>query len=94
MESLALILIVLTISGLPFLFYNKKIVFELNKRYYNMKDLNKAAVDHLRSKGKKCEVIDTTTLLVDGKKNGRTPSMLQGVGLGYFEDIICGVNRD
>lgn len=23
--------------------------------------------------------------------NGRTPSMLQGVGLGYFEDIICGV---
>ena len=25
--------------------------------------------------------------------NGRTPSMLQGVGLGYFEDVICGVNQ-
>lgn len=68
MESLALILIVLAVLGIPFLFYNKKIVFELDDRYYNMKDLNKAAAEYLRSKGKICEVIDTTTLLVDGKK--------------------------
>ena len=33
-------------------------------------------------------------ILLHEMDNGRTPSMLQGVGLGYFEDIICGVNRD
>lgn len=31
-------------------------------------------------------------ILLHEMDNGRTPSMLQGVGLGYFEDIICGVN--
>jgi hypothetical protein len=30
-------------------------------------------------------------ILLHEMDNGRTPSMLQGVGLGYFEDIICGV---
>ena len=33
-------------------------------------------------------------ILLHEMDNGRTPSMLQGVGLGYFEDVICGVNRD
>lgn len=33
-------------------------------------------------------------ILLHEMDNGRTPSMLQGVGLGYFEDIICEVNRD
>ena len=33
-------------------------------------------------------------ILLHEMDNGRTPSMLQGVGLGYFEDIICGVNHD
>lgn len=32
-------------------------------------------------------------ILLHEMDNGRTPSMLQGVGLGYFEDIICGVNH-
>ena len=30
-------------------------------------------------------------ILLHEMDNGRTPSMLQGVGLGYFEDVICGV---
>lgn len=33
-------------------------------------------------------------ILLHEMDNGRTPSMLQGVGLGYFEDVICGVNHD
>ena len=30
-------------------------------------------------------------ILLHEMDNGRTPSMLQGVGLGYFEDVICEV---
>ena len=30
-------------------------------------------------------------ILLHEMDNGRTPSMLQGVGLGYFEDVISGV---
>ena len=33
-------------------------------------------------------------ILLHEMDNGRTPSMLQGVGLGYFEDVIAGINRD
>ncbi|EJO5347430.1 hypothetical protein NRP93_001509 [Clostridium botulinum] len=67
-EILAWIFIIIAVVFLPFSYYNNKIVFELDERYYNMKDLNKAAVEYLRNKGKECKVIDTTTLLVDGKK--------------------------
>ena len=31
-------------------------------------------------------------ILLHEMDNGRTPSMLQGVGLGYFEDIIAGID--
>lgn len=31
-------------------------------------------------------------ILLHEVDNGRTPSMLQGVGLGYFEDIIAGID--
>lgn len=61
-------LIILAVVVIPFVYYNKKIVFELDERYYNVEDLNKAAVKYLTKKGKKCEVIDNNTLLVDGKK--------------------------
>lgn len=32
-------------------------------------------------------------ILLHEMDNGRTPSMLQGVGLGYFEDVIAGINH-
>jgi hypothetical protein len=32
-------------------------------------------------------------ILLHEMDNGRTPSMLQGVGLGYFEDVIAGIQR-
>ena len=44
MEILSWLLIILAIINFYFLFYNKKIVFELDDRYYNQDDLNKAAV--------------------------------------------------
>ena len=31
-------------------------------------------------------------ILLHEMDNGRTPSMLKGVGLGYFEDVICGID--
>jgi len=31
-------------------------------------------------------------ILLHEMDNGRTPSMLQGVGLGYFEDVIAGID--
>ena len=31
-------------------------------------------------------------ILLHEMDNGRTPSMLQGVGLGYFEDVIAGLD--
>ncbi len=32
-------------------------------------------------------------ILLHEMDNGRTPSMLQGVGLGYFEDVIAGIEK-
>ena len=31
-------------------------------------------------------------ILLHEVDKGRTPSMLQGVGLGYFEDVIAGID--
>lgn len=33
------------------------------------------------------------SILLHEMDNGRTPVMLQGVGLGYFEDVIAGIER-
>lgn len=32
-------------------------------------------------------------ILLHEMDNGRTPTMLQGVGLGYFEDVIAGLDH-
>lgn len=32
-------------------------------------------------------------ILLHEMDNGRTPVMLRGVGLGYFEDVINGIER-
>ncbi len=47
---------------------------------------NEKRIEELEEAVKKAHEI-----LLHEMDNGRTPSMLQGVGLGYFEDIICGV---
>ncbi|HDK7175215.1 TPA: hypothetical protein PTV31_001778 [Clostridium botulinum] len=68
MEIFSWLLIILAIISFYFLFYNKKIVFELDDRYYNQENLNKAAVEYLRKQGRNCEIINNSTLLIDGQK--------------------------
>jgi len=51
-----------------FKFKNKLLVIELDERYFDKKSLTGAVVQHLINKGKKCEVIGDSLLLVDGKK--------------------------
>jgi hypothetical protein len=46
----------------------KKIVLELDERYFNQNDLRNAVVEYLENKGKSCEIIDNTTLLVDNQR--------------------------
>lgn len=71
METLFCILIagvLVSFTFYAFRFYNKKIVFELDDRYYNLKDLRKASVEYLRNQGKRCEVEDGNILIVEGEK--------------------------
>ncbi|MBB6176636.1 hypothetical protein HNQ82_001451 [Anoxybacillus tengchongensis] len=51
-------------------FFNakRKIVIELNERYFDKNSLMRAVVQHLESEGKQCEMIDVNTLILDGKK--------------------------
>lgn len=46
----------------------KKIVIELDERYFNKNELRYAVVQELRNKGKECEIIDNDFLLIDGNK--------------------------
>lgn len=48
--------------------FKNKLKLELDKRYFNKKDLSNAVVQTLREQGKECEVIDSDFLLIDGKK--------------------------
>jgi len=50
------------------LFGKRKIVIDLEERYYNLTDLKKAVIKHFQKKGTACEIIDTHTLLVDNQK--------------------------
>lgn len=34
------------------------------------------------------------SILLHEMDNGRTPTQLQGVGLGYFEDVIAGLDAE
>lgn len=52
--------------------FKKKIVIELDERYFKQSELMKAVVQALRNKGKECEVIDSSFIIVDGKKYGLT----------------------
>jgi hypothetical protein len=45
----------------------KKIVLELDERYFNLRDLRKAVVEHLTNEGKDCEVINDCTLRINDK---------------------------
>jgi hypothetical protein len=38
-------------------------------------------------------LIKAHEILLHEMDNGRTPTMLQGVGLGYFEDVIAGLDH-
>lgn len=53
-----------------------------------------ASVESLRTRN--AELLEAVKkaheILLHEMDNGRTPSMLQGVGLGYFEDIIAGLD--
>ncbi|MCX8001020.1 MAG: hypothetical protein N2661_00410 [Anoxybacillus mongoliensis] len=51
-----------------FFYTKRKIVIELNERYFDKSSFMHAVVKHLKSEGKQCEMIDVNTLLVNGKK--------------------------
>lgn len=46
---------------------NKKIVIELDKYYFNKKDLSYATLKYLSDQGKNCSLIDIDTISIDGK---------------------------
>ncbi|MED0657143.1 hypothetical protein [Anoxybacillus ayderensis] len=46
----------------------RKIVVELDERYFDKKSLMYAVVQHFTNEGKQCEMIDVNTLILDGKK--------------------------
>ena len=74
--SLSILLGVLLIAGLgiaayygiPTIYKKNEIVFELDDRYTNLKDLREATVEYLKKEGKSCEVIDSRILRVNGEK--------------------------
>lgn len=47
-------------------------------------------------KARNAQLLEALTLahsiLLHEMDNGRTPTQLQGVGLGYFEDVIAGLD--
>lgn len=49
------------------MFSKERFVIELDDRYFNQKDLINAACEYLNNKGRKCEVVNNYTLLIDGK---------------------------
>ena len=49
-------------------FLTNRFVIELDDRYYNQKDLIKATCEYLNNQGKKCQIVNYYTLLIDGKK--------------------------
>ncbi|MDZ5252189.1 hypothetical protein [Clostridium sp. LIBA-8841] len=66
-----LLIVVLRVTayyGIPTIYKKNSKVFELDYRYYNINDLRNATVEHLRAEGKRCEILDSRTLLIDGKK--------------------------
>ena len=63
-----------------------KTLSNINESYLSELDTLEARNAELLEAVKKAHEI-----LLHEMDNGRTPSMLQGVGLGYFEDVICGV---
>lgn len=48
------------------MFSKNKIVLELDERYFNLKELRNAVVEHLINEGKNCKVINDYTLKIDG----------------------------
>ncbi|WP_165776111.1 hypothetical protein [Clostridium combesii] len=50
------------------MFSKDRFVIELDDRYFNQKDLINAACEYLNNQGKKCEIVNIYTLLIDGKK--------------------------
>lgn len=46
----------------------KKIIIELDERYFDKKSLMDAVVKQLTNQGKICEVVGVDLLLIDGKK--------------------------
>lgn len=63
-----IILIVLGSISIGFIVYKNNIVIQLDQRYYDVKIIRDATLKYLRFCGKKCKVIDNTTLLIDGEK--------------------------
>lgn len=68
---------------------------ETSERRYCVPDTNRK-IESLQTRN--AELLEAVKkaheILLHEMDNGRTPSMLQGVGLGYFEDVICGVPHD
>lgn len=46
----------------------KKIILELDERYFNKKDLMEATVKHFNDKGHTCKILDYGAIIIDGYK--------------------------
>lgn len=46
----------------------KKIVLELDERYFNKRDLSNATYEYLKNENHSCELLDSDTIIVDGNK--------------------------
>ncbi|QDP56507.1 MAG: hypothetical protein Tp118SUR00d2C21406351_13 [Prokaryotic dsDNA virus sp.] len=70
---------------------------ELRGAIKTLSDINESYLNELTTlEARNAELLEAVKkaheILLHEMDNGRTPSMLQGVGLGYFEDIIAGLD--
>ncbi|MFV3012935.1 hypothetical protein ACLD43_14115 [Clostridium botulinum] len=70
------------------MFSKDRFVIELDDRYFNQKDLINAACEYLNNQGKKCEIVDIYTLLIDGKKYSATERNLNMGGVPLQQVIV------
>jgi len=46
----------------------KKIILELEERYFSKKDLSEATYNHLENNGHSCELLNVDTIIIGGYK--------------------------
>ncbi|MBN3346299.1 hypothetical protein CF050_05285 [Clostridium botulinum] len=75
------------------MFSKDRFVIELDDRYFNQKDLINAACKYLNNQGKKCEIVNIYTLLIDGKKYSATERNLNMGGIPLQQVIVKEIKK-